>query len=181
MPRATCRCGHILEIPDDGRERVVCPKCSAKIRVRRKGVRLDDGDGFLRFSCPCGRRLKVKIDPDVGPPEAGRCPDCGRTVPIPSRASSSEALSTGHPEAATEELSEADMAMLNAWSQRRRAQAAAPAEATTGQHTVSTPDPSPPPSTMKIEAGLRVCPRCGKPVHLSAVVCRECGAHVPKR
>jgi ribosomal protein L32 len=34
---------------------------------------------------------------------------------------------------------------------------------------------------MKTEAGLRVCPRCGKPVHLSSIVCRECGAHVPKR
>jgi hypothetical protein len=181
MPRATCRCGHTLTIPDDGPERVVCPKCSAKIRVRRKGPRLDDGDGFIRFSCPCGRRLKVKVDPDVGPPEAGRCPDCGRTVPVPPRPSSSATIATGHPEAATEELNAADMAMLAAWSQRRRAQAAAAAEAVTGPHPASPPEPAPPPSTLKIEAGLRVCPRCGKPVHLSAVVCRECGAHVPKR
>jgi uncharacterized protein (UPF0212 family) len=73
------------------------------------------------------------------------------------------------------------MAMLDAWSQRRRAQAVSPADAVTGAHPVSAPEPSPAPSTVKIEAGLRVCPRCGKPVHLSAVVCRECGAHVPKR
>jgi hypothetical protein len=34
---------------------------------------------------------------------------------------------------------------------------------------------------VKVEAGLRVCPRCGRPVHLSAEVCRQCGASVPKR
>jgi ribosomal protein L40E len=34
---------------------------------------------------------------------------------------------------------------------------------------------------MKMEAGLRVCPRCGKPLHMSATVCRSCGEPVPKR
>jgi ribosomal protein L40E len=38
-----------------------------------------------------------------------------------------------------------------------------------------------PPSMVKYEAGLRVCPRCGKPVHLSATTCRECGSPVPRR
>ena len=33
----------------------------------------------------------------------------------------------------------------------------------------------------KAEAGLRICPRCGRPLHLSAVACRNCGAPVPKR
>ena len=41
--------------------------------------------------------------------------------------------------------------------------------------------PAPPPPGGKAEAGMRICPRCGKPVHLSAIVCRACGAHVPKR
>jgi DNA-directed RNA polymerase subunit RPC12/RpoP len=185
MPRATCRCGHTLKIPDDAPERVVCPQCGAKIRVRRKGPRLDDGDGFIRFPCPCGRRLKVKVDSDAEPPEAGRCPDCGRIVPVPTRPSSSGTLATGHPESTTEELSAADLAMLDAWSRRRQAgvtaQAVAttthPAEALTGPH----PAPAPSASAVKIEAGLRVCSRCGKPVHLNAISCRACGAHVPKR
>ena len=34
---------------------------------------------------------------------------------------------------------------------------------------------------MKMEAGLRVCPRCGKPLHMSATVCRSCGEPVAKR
>ena len=34
---------------------------------------------------------------------------------------------------------------------------------------------------VKVEAGLRVCPRCGRPVHLGAESCRHCGAHVPRR
>jgi hypothetical protein len=190
MPRATCRCGHTLKIPDDGPERVVCPTCGAKVRVRRKGPRLDDGDGFIRFPCPCGRRLKVRVDPDAGPPQEGKCPDCGRIVPVPtSRPSSSGTFATSHPEAITEELSVDDRAMLDAWTKRRLALAKAPAdspsETVTGPHPISSPSPDssslPPPSTVKMEAGLRVCPRCGKPVHLSAVVCRECGAHVPKR
>jgi hypothetical protein len=33
----------------------------------------------------------------------------------------------------------------------------------------------------RIEAGLRVCPRCGKPVHMAATACGECGAAVPRR
>lgn len=180
MPRATCRCGHVLHIPEDGPERVVCPQCSAKIRVRRKGPRLDDGDGFLRFACPCGRRLKVKVDPDEGPPESGKCPDCGRVVPVPSRASSSGAISTGHPEAVTEELTAADLAMLDRWAKTRqpRGPAPSPAEAPTGPLPIPEEQVV---SAVKMEAGLRVCPRCGKPVHLNAIVCRACGAHVPKK
>lgn len=179
MPRATCRCGQVLKIDDESPERVVCPQCGAKVRVRRKGPRVDDGDGFIRFSCPCGRRLKVKVDPDAGPPEAGRCPDCGRTVPVPTRSPSSGSFPTGDPESPTEELSTDDLAMLDEWAGRRRASAVDPSQAATGAHPTATAEPAP--SAVKIEAGLRVCPRCGKPVHLSAVVCRECGAHVPKR
>ncbi|MBY0394857.1 MAG: hypothetical protein K2X91_00090 [Thermoleophilia bacterium] len=33
----------------------------------------------------------------------------------------------------------------------------------------------------QFEAGLRICPRCGMPVHLSAENCRQCGATVPRR
>lgn len=162
MPRATCRCGHQMSIPSDGPERIVCPKCSAKIRVNREKLQKDSDDEFIRFACPCGRRLKVK---GTGSPQAGKCPDCGRIVPIPS-STSSAVLPTSHPEAPTEELGPGDVAMLDEWSKRRQNPVAAAAK---------TASPG------KVEAGLRVCPRCGKPVHLGAIACRECGTHVPKR
>jgi hypothetical protein len=198
MPRATCRCGEILTFPLDGPERIVCPKCGARIRVRRSGAprAADEGDGYLRFGCPCGRRLKVRIDEET--PESGMCPACGRIVPVPASRASSQNLPTTHPEAITEELSAADLANLEQWKQNRLASRPAPDPG-------SDPDPAPNPAAnlattaampvaavtpatelqstagMKVEAGLRICPRCRKPVHLSAIVCRECGAHVPKR
>ena len=33
----------------------------------------------------------------------------------------------------------------------------------------------------RAEAGFRVCPQCGKPIHLNADTCRGCGTAVPKR
>jgi len=77
-------------------------------------------------------------------------------------------LSTTHPEANTDEFNEADRLMIEEWSQRHLSQtapAAAPATA----------------ATIREEAGLRICPRCRRPVHMGAVACRECGTHVPKR
>ena len=171
MPRATCRCGQQLSFPDDGPDRVVCPKCSARIRVRRDspGATPLPEDGFLRFSCPCGRRLKVRVDGPI-PPQAGKCPDCGRVVPVPASGSVSHAaLSTSHPETRTAELEPEDVAMLEEWSRRRLArEGGAAAKANS-------------PSDGRSEAGMRTCPRCGRPVHLGAVVCRDCGAHVPKK
>ena len=141
-----------------------------------------DGDGFIRFGCPCGRRLKVRVEPGKGSPESGKCPDCGRVVPVPAgstQPASSQTLATSHPEAITEELSTADLAALEQWKQRRPA--ARPAAADAQATTATMPIPPPPAPGGKVEAGLRVCPRCGKPVHLNSIVCRECGAHVPKR
>ena len=141
-------------------------------------------DGFIRFACPCGRRLKVKAE---GTPTAGKCPDCGRTVPIPGSSSKSNvSLPTTHHDAPTEELSATDVAMLEQWSLARlNRQAEAVAAPAAAPPPVPAPSPSsspsPRPSTAKAEAGLRVCPRCGRPVHMGSVACRECGAHVPKR
>lgn len=152
MAKATCRCGQTLDVPPSGPDRIVCPNCSAKIRIRR-------GDGYIRFSCTCGRRLKVRIESD-GPPQAGKCPECGRVVPVPSSSTPADAPPSPH-ETRTDELEPADVAMLEEWSRGHLARSAAP--------------------SMKAEAGLRVCPRCGRPVHLGATVCRECGTHVPRR
>lgn len=176
MPRVVCRCGHTLKVSPDGPERVDCPKCSARIRVRRASPQAADADPYIRFPCPCGRRLKVRNE---GTPQAGKCPDCGRIVPVPASArvpvtSSSSSSSTAgpspmagssRPEASTEEMSAVDLDMLDEWTKIHLDRASA----------------SPSPAVSRIEAGLRVCPRCGRPVHLGAVACRECGAHVPKR
>jgi DNA-directed RNA polymerase subunit M/transcription elongation factor TFIIS len=153
MPRVSCRCGEVLKLEPNGPDRIVCPKCGAKIRVRRS-PKLGDVDGFIRFACPCGRRLKVRAADGA---TTGKCPDCGRIVPVPS---ASDSIGPMDPEAATQELSIEEIARLDQWAQERMAKAG---------------------SATKKEAGLRVCPKCGRPVHLSAIVCGECGAAVPKR
>jgi len=170
MARATCRCGQTLEIPTRGVEHVVCPRCEARVRIVRKpkaGPRADGpgeyGDGFLRFSCPCGRRLKVTA---ADRPSHGKCPDCGAVVPVPDDLVASHAPAAESP---TEELAAPDVAMLEAWAR-------------THVGPKSTAEmPSDLRARDKGEAGLRVCPRCGKPIHLGADACRDCGIAVPKR
>ena len=198
MPQVTCRCGEVIDIQPSDPDRINCPRCAAKIRLRRR--RRSSGslqgfseteDGFVRFLCPCGRRLKVKAS---GRPEAGRCPDCGRVVPVPVRALSDSAqLSSpvGEPESRTEEMDNEDLARLQEWTAnhlRRSGRAENDADATpSAVPSVASFGPGqafdgePQPSKVKFEAGLRVCPACGKPVHLSATTCRECGSPVPRR
>jgi hypothetical protein len=88
-------------------------------------------------------------------------------------------------------MSAEDVARINTWSRhwQLKRQSARPdtgnrpdegATPAAGAPVVST-GIAQAPSSIKIEAGLRVCPRCGKPVHLGAANCRECGAAVPKR
>jgi len=201
MPRVTCRCGEKLKIPPEAPERIDCPKCGARIRLRRTAPppeKDETGDGYLRFLCPCGRRLKV---PAVGRPVAGKCPDCGRVVPVPasakafSNATAAKKAGLSDPEARTAELDANDLALLENWAARYPASPAHPegsSESTTGLHvTASGGDPAadvglftpnmPPPSMAKFEAGLRICPRCKKPVHLGAANCRECGTPVPRQ
>src|SRR5271167_4878270 len=130
MPRVTCRCGEKLKLEPDGPNRIDCPNCGAKIRLRRSPPPAVDeagGDGYLRFLCPCGRRLKV---PAVGRPVAGKCPDCGRVVPVPTSAQAiSNATKTSglsDPEARTEELDTTDLAQLEKWAARHLANASRP-------------------------------------------------------
>ncbi len=193
MPRATCRCGQVLNVPVDGPERVICPKCSSRIRVRRDtpppaGAESGagaEGDGFIRFLCPCGRRLKVRADSSDDAPESGKCPDCGRVVPVPGSSSSDSALKPSRasdPESPTVELDADDLAFLDRWTSKHLGvPEPAPAPAAPA---AAPPDPGLLPtlvSSVKTEAGLRICPRCGRPLHLSAVACRNCGAPAPKR
>jgi DNA-directed RNA polymerase subunit M/transcription elongation factor TFIIS len=171
MASAVCRCGQTLPAPAEGSERIVCPKCGARVRIRVKKRSTVYSDGFIRFPCPCGRRLKVSAEQ---PPKSGKCPDCGRVVPVPDTDATSQPLPPGHPESPTQELSTADAAALDEWSRKHLGISGSPENvSTTILHTVKPAGP--------VEVGLRVCPKCGRPVHLSALVCRECGALVPKR
>ena len=194
MPRATCRCGQVLSVPVNGPDRVICPMCSARVRVRQDESNSGPGDGYMRFNCVCGRRLKVRRG---GPTQqAGKCPDCGRIVPVPSTASSQSlrVMAGGSDAMNTQELDDADLAALEDWSQAWRARAqdseangdgseaalASPPDTNVVAPPAMTPI-TPRPATVRVEAGLRVCPRCGRPIHLGADTCRDCGAHVPRR
>ena len=90
MGQAICRCGQPLEVPPGEVVHVTCPTCAAKVRIVRKskagagsaGNPASSGDGYIRFECPCGRKLKVSL---LERPSHGKCPDCGRVVPGPGR------------------------------------------------------------------------------------------------
>ena len=186
MARATCRCGQDLELPPPGVEHVTCPRCAAKVRLVRKGragnsaSSLTPGDDFIRFHCPCGRRLKVSA---VDRPSHGKCPDCGRVVPVPE----GEGSPGSGAESPTVELGAADLAMLEAWAKTHAARGngkarngAYPPEAGS-ERPMSTAEMAMGSPKRHAEAGFRVCPRCGKPMHLNAETCRGCGTAVPKR
>ncbi len=171
MGAAVCRCGQALEIPSADVGYVVCPKCSAKVRIIRKPRSgpegAVEGDGFVRFACSCGRRLKVSL---ADRPSHGKCPECGKIVPIPAK-SYAEALNA-QSETPTQEMPAADAAALEAWSKDHLARANTP------QSTAEMPSE---PQNRRAEAGMRVCPNCGKPIHLGADTCRGCGTAVPRR
>ena len=193
MPMVTCRCGEKLKVPAESPEHMDCSRCGARIRLRRgrpKGKTADE-DGFIRFLCPCGRRLKVPAD---GQAKAGRCPDCGRVVPVPTSALSTltPASEKNETEMRTQDLDTADFAELEKWSERHFITSGqlkhdstntTPATGTSGADNNDFWLPSnvtPRASVVKFETGLRICPRCKKPLHLSADNCRECGMPVPR-
>jgi ribosomal protein L40E len=199
MARVTCRCGEILKVGPSDPDRLSCTRCGARIRIRRNPEQRPEEDpshdGFVRFSCQCGRRLKVSARER---PEFGKCPTCARIVPVPESAWAGFASKpgqgvnkAGHPEARTEELDTLDLERLERWSRRFLDPSGAAGSGNTTGTTMSHPSldqpqapPSPqnsPPPAVNLEAGLRICPRCGKPVHLKATVCRACGAKVPSR
>ncbi len=168
MARANCRCGESLEIPRGGVDHVICPRCEARVRIIRKpkpsaATEAPSGDGYLRFSCPCGRRLKVNA---ADRPTHGKCPDCGRVVPVPADVAAS--FASAQAESPTEEMSAVDAAALEAWAQGHLG-------------PKSTTEMAAADRDRRAESSFRVCPRCGKPIHLGADACRNCGTSVPKR
>jgi hypothetical protein len=194
MPKVTCRCGEKLRVPTKSLEHIDCLRCGARIRLRCELPKENtaDGDGFIRFLCSCGRRLKV---PAEERPKAGRCPDCGRVVPVPP-----STVGTLHPtsgkndlETRTEDLDAADLLTLQKWSNRflvDSGQAKDYSAKTRLTPVVLGPENDelgfvastiPRASVVKFETGLRVCPQCQKPLHLGANNCRECGTPVPRQ
>lgn len=194
MPRVTCRCGEKIKVPAESLEHMDCPRCGTKIRLRRaksKGT-TDGKDGFIRFLCPCGRRLKVSA---IERPKAGRCPDCGRVVPVPTSAlgTMTDPDQRNNAEARTADMDAADVAELEKWSARHLASSAqapggpvdtgpvAVVAATDNNEPGIASNAMPRASVVKFETGLRICPRCKKPLHLSADNCRDCGMPVPRQ
>lgn len=172
MGQAICRCGQPLDVPPGEVTHLTCPTCSAKVRIVRKSANANgtdnrpgsSGDGFVRFFCPCGRKLRVSL---LDRPTHGKCPGCGQVVPVPA-----DAASYVSPESPTAEMPAADQARLEAWT---RTHLAANPPAPVGAGAGGTAPPR------RVEAGLRVCPQCGKPIHMGSETCRGCGTIVPKR
>ncbi len=195
MPQVTCRCGENLPVPPESPDHLDCIRCGARIRLRRPKPRanIGIGDGFIRFLCPCGRRLKVSADVR---PKAGKCPDCGRIVPVPTSTYGTlkHSASKNETEARTEDLDANDLAELEKWSaghamvsDRVDAESAKTSLAPFIRGADYNDERSPAPivipqaSMVKFETGLRICPRCKKPLHLSADNCRACGMPVPRQ
>lgn len=186
MPRASCRCGQQLVFPPGGLGRIVCSRCGATVRLRpavKSSASSIVGDGYLRFLCPCGRRLKVQSN---DPPSHGQCPDCGRVVPVPTETMAG--TDPRHPETPTEDLLPTDRARLDTWAQAQRArQQTAAAGSPALASKLSEPEPTQAagstaegPVVSRNERGLRLCPSCGKPLHMAAETCRDCGSATPK-
>ncbi|GIW85880.1 MAG: hypothetical protein KatS3mg108_0204 [Isosphaeraceae bacterium] len=189
MPKAFCRCGQELTLSGESGERILCPACGARIKIRSRdeppttvpAPPPPPHDAFIRFYCPCGQRLKVHVDEGL---THGKCPACGRIVPVPSLppAPHAAARTAGDPETPTADLDPADRALLERWCQEHQ-QAALPIPIGSPQAALGSTSSAQVSLTRAradhVESGLRICPGCRKPVHMKAQTCRHCGSTVP--
>jgi hypothetical protein len=82
---------------------------------------------------------------------------------------------------ATEDMLPTERELLEAWTQAHRQ--GGPVVGGTGSAESAATGPTSTeegPIVPRTERGLRICPGCGRPLHLAAVVCRHCGASAPK-
>ncbi|MFO0951666.1 MAG: hypothetical protein U0835_11050 [Isosphaeraceae bacterium] len=132
MPRATCRCGQKLSFPADGPDRVICPKCNSRIRVKRAesaatAVPSAENSKWTATGTRGSPALRPSAQGATRCPAPGRkCrPDCGRVVPVPATTVSTATLTSrsspgsGHAEVPTEVMSAAEVA-LDRWSESHR-------------------------------------------------------------
>ena len=85
--RMTCACGKSLRLSRQYAGQIVrCPHCRAEIAVGRdrplaaQADMVTPDDGFIRFVCTCGRRMKV---PSRYAGRSGKCPRCAVRVTVP--------------------------------------------------------------------------------------------------
>ena len=129
---------------------------------------------------------------------AGKCPECGRVVPVPPLGCGTLNSPKGKkprgndPESRTEDLDPAELAELEKWSGRyltKSGQAEGPLS-TTGIIAVNSRAENDnniglpinafvQASVVKFETGLRVCPRCKKPLHLTRIIVVSVGCQSP--
>lgn len=83
----TCTCGKTIRLSPQYAGKIIrCPHCHAEVAVRHdrsptiQGDAGTPGDGFIRFTCTCGQRMKV---PSRYAGRFGKCPRCGMRLRIP--------------------------------------------------------------------------------------------------
>ena len=86
---ATCSCGHEIRASRQyGGKIVRCPACRGVVMMpesiasanQPNLAALAGDDGFIRFACPCGKRVKM---PARYAGRRGKCPGCGASIRIP--------------------------------------------------------------------------------------------------
>jgi membrane associated rhomboid family serine protease len=87
--RVMCSCGEKVKFPAKYTGRTGrCPQCGRVIAIPQTGsgseaesaMQSGTGDGMIRFSCKCGKKIKV---PSKYSGKTGKCPQCHAKVVIP--------------------------------------------------------------------------------------------------
>ncbi len=200
MLRVTCRCGEKLSIlaraPSGWTVPSAEPRSGCAGRLPRKRMKGAMASCASSARAAAGSRCRSR---DALWPGVARIADASSRFPRPRRARSTRAQGKNSrkmtPKARTEELDTDDLTLLRDWAARHAAAASdaeVPSPGSTALHNVDDSaglggslefmrGGASPPSTVKFETGLRICPRCKKPVHSSAANCRECGTPVPRK
>jgi hypothetical protein len=85
--RVVCSCGKTIKASPQYEGKVVrCPRCKGAVRIIRADgssamdLKMQAQDDYLRFTCPCGKGIKV---PARYAGRRGKCPRCGAAVRVP--------------------------------------------------------------------------------------------------